>query len=180
MKNNYEIRGKITAIKLNSSKYGEKEALISTKQLERVNRFPYTWYAVFCSHTNSFYVHGRFPLGKGRIQTICLHRWITRATKGCIVDHINHETLDNTDRNLRIVTHSENSQNRKGPQSNSTSGYRGVYWDKKYKKWAAGMQISGKKIFLGHFEDIEEANQVVSAARDGSASVPFKPPKKVV
>lgn len=40
-----------------------------------------------------------------------LHRIITDAKKGQVVDHINHNTLDNRKCNLRICTASENSLN---------------------------------------------------------------------
>lgn len=50
------------------------------------------------------------------------------------IDHINRVRTDNRISNLRLVTHSENMQNRK-IQKNNKSGYRGVSWDAKYGKW---------------------------------------------
>ncbi|EBY0956393.1 HNH endonuclease, partial [Salmonella enterica subsp. enterica serovar Kentucky] len=49
------------------------------------------------------------------------------------IDHINRVRTDNRISNLRLVTHSENMQNRK-IQKNNKSGYRGVSWDAKYGK----------------------------------------------
>ncbi|MDA6684686.1 HNH endonuclease signature motif containing protein [Escherichia coli] len=46
------------------------------------------------------------------------------------IDHINRVRTDNRISNLRLVTHSENMQNRK-IQKNNKSGYRGVSWDAK-------------------------------------------------
>lgn len=40
-----------------------------------------------------------------------LHRLIIGAEKGQVVDHINHNTLDNRKDNLKICTHSENRLN---------------------------------------------------------------------
>jgi hypothetical protein len=55
-----------------------------------------------------------------------LHRFITNAEDERI-DHINQNKLDNSDSNLRIVTHSQNSHNWTRIKSeNSTSIYRGV------------------------------------------------------
>lgn len=43
---------------------------------------------------------------------IYLHRFLMNSPEGLIVDHINHQTLDNRRENLRVVTHSENMKNR--------------------------------------------------------------------
>lgn len=56
-----------------------------------------------------------------------LHRFLTDAPRGMDVDHINGDRLDNRRTNLRIVSHRHNMENRKGANSNSTTGVRGVY-----------------------------------------------------
>jgi hypothetical protein len=60
-------------------------------------------------------------------KTYLLHRVIMAAPAGMSVDHINHDTLDNTRANLRVCTHKENQNNRRGAQRNSTTGVRGVH-----------------------------------------------------
>jgi hypothetical protein len=45
------------------------------------------------------------------------------------------------------------------------SGYRGVTWDKRNKKWRATYNLQGKKIHLGLFTDVHEAGIVVSNFR---------------
>jgi hypothetical protein len=54
-----------------------------------------------------------------------MHRLILKAEKGQIIDHINHNKLDNRKENLRFVSHSQNAQNMK-KKENATSKYRGV------------------------------------------------------
>jgi hypothetical protein len=72
------------------------------------------------------------------------------------VDHFNRNRLDNQKENLRIVNYHINGFN-KGKQSNNTSGYVGVSFDKGRNKWESHIKINRKKIHLGRFENIEDA-----------------------
>ncbi len=94
-------------------------------------------------------------------KAIFLHRLILNAQPGDICDHINGDTLDNRRENLRLVTKSQNSQNRVR-QSNNTSGYKGVSWCQ--GKWQAYIKVNGKKIHLGTFSTPEEAARAYDAA----------------
>lgn len=47
--------------------------------------------------------------------------------KDMVVDHINHDTTNNCHSNLRVVSSSKNSMNRRIREDNS-SGYTGVRW----------------------------------------------------
>jgi hypothetical protein len=164
MKNDYEIRGDVTAIYLNR-KGTKLETLISTSDLEKVKEFPNTWCVIWNAKTRSFYVTGNLPKTNGKRGTVRLHRYILDDPKGLVIDHINHDTLDNTRDNLRAVTNSENIQNRHGANRNNTSGVRGVSWHKQHKKWSAHYGLNGKLIHLGLFDDIKEAEKVVNEAR---------------
>ena len=72
------------------------------------------------------------------------HRLAWFYVFGCFpelsIDHINNDKKDNRLANLRLVTVSQNNQNR-GKQSNNTSGYKGVSWAKKSQKWEACIKI---------------------------------------
>lgn len=166
MKNEYEIRGDITAIIIDSPKYGKMESFISTNKLQKANEFIGSWLAAYNKHTKSFYVFGHTPRVKGLQTTVQLHRWITNAPSRLVCDHVNHNTLDNTDENLRLIENADNLQNRKGANRGSSSGIRGVSWEKINKKWRARVKLNNKEFHIGYFDDIEEARIAVESARE--------------
>jgi hypothetical protein len=90
------------------------------------------------------------------------HRLLTNCPKGLQVDHINGNRLDNRRENLRIVTSQQNNMNR-SIGKNNTSGYKGVTYKTRDKKFAAQIKLNGKIKSLGHFHTAIEANQVYQA-----------------
>jgi hypothetical protein len=96
---------------------------------------------------------------KGR--TVYMHRQIMHAPKGSIVDHIDHNILNNRRCNLRVCTPEQNYANA-GPRGGS-SGFVGVWRHR--KKWVAGIHWQGKHLHLGTFDDPVEA----AKARDRKA-----------
>ena len=57
-----------------------------------------------------------------RMTTLLLHHAITgKPQKGMVVDHVSHSGLDNRKENLRLVTSSQNSQNRRSNRNSSRS-----------------------------------------------------------
>lgn len=91
----------------------------------------------------------------GRIN-LRLHRLITDCPSHMVVDHINHDTLDNRKSNLRVCTQDENMRNR-NPDRHSKSGIKGVYPEN--GKWRAMISYNRKQYRLGTFADINEAIQ---------------------
>lgn len=72
------------------------------------------------------------------------------------VDHINGIKDDNRIVNLRLATNSQQNFNT-GIRKDNKSGVKGVYWRNEYKKWAAQIKANKKTIFLGYYENKEEA-----------------------
>ncbi len=65
-----------------------------------------------------------------------MHRFIMKCQNNNVVDHINHDPLDNRKQNLRICLQKENSRNQKvRDEESKTSIYKGVSWSSRYKKW---------------------------------------------
>lgn len=90
-----------------------------------------------------------------------LHRVIWTYFNGVIpdglsVDHIDMDKLNNHIENLRLVTSRQQKQNT-GLQKGNTSGFRGVCWSKRTKKWRARIGNNGKLQNLGSFDSKEEA-----------------------
>ena len=73
-----------------------------------------------------------------------------------IVDHINRDTIDNSADNLRVVTKQQNGFN---------TNAKGYYWHKASGKWEAKIRIDGRKIYLGRFDNEEEAHQAYLDAK---------------
>lgn len=92
---------------------------------------------------------------------ILMHVLITRLHNINIeanqeIDHINGNPADNRLSNLRVVTHGENMRNTKF-YINNTSGVKGVYWNKRERRWKAAISINDKTIHLGTFIRKEDA-----------------------
>lgn len=164
MKNKYEIRGDVTTIFYLSKKHGPIEFLIDTDDLEKVNSFLNTWLPRWDKKAKSFYISGHLINENGVDSGILLHRLIMHPPKDMVVDHINHDTLDNRKVNLRVLSRSENRQNL-NVFSKTSSGVRGVHYHKATKKWQGTVTKDGKRMFYGLFDSIEEAEVAVIEAR---------------
>ncbi len=86
-----------------------------------------------------------------------MHRMVMGVEDGRLVDHANHNGLDNRRTNLRIATWTENCWNKRKPISDSSSRFKGVMWDKRRGTWHVMIGHNGRKIFIGYFDDEEEA-----------------------
>ena len=72
------------------------------------------------------------------------------------LDHIDGNPLNNNIKNLREATITENNFNTKTKNSN-TSGYKNVYWQKRSKKWIVKISANKKEIYIGKFDNINDA-----------------------
>lgn len=124
-----------------------KYAIVDAQDFEQLSRRK--WHALKGS-TTYYAVHTQ-----GR-KSIRMHRMITKAPKDMVVDHIDHNGLNNTRANLRLCTKTQNAQNQR-PQKNSTSPYKGVHYDKKAKGYYAKITYKGKRITIGKFKNEIEA-----------------------
>jgi hypothetical protein len=81
------------------------------------------------------------------------------------VDHIDGNPLNNQIENLRFASRSEQCCNTK-LRKDSTSGIKGVTWDKSRGKWIVSINKNKKTMFRGRFDDLELAQLVAVEARN--------------
>lgn len=122
---------------------------------------------VWTLHTNDE-GYGRFRLNN---RMVLVHRYVWEKEYGPVpdgkwIDHRCHNPLCSKVTHLRLVTRKQNLENSHGARVDSTSGYRGVIWDPRSKKYQARATHNGKRHVAGYFKDIEEANQAVIALRN--------------
>jgi len=127
----------------------------------------FTWIAKAAKNTVAGTVAGR-PLSNGYLaislnkKAYYSHRLAWFYSYGYMppdqIDHINGVRDDNRLSNLRLANQGENQQNLYLPLSHGTSGYLGVSFDKRSKKWESRIGINHKKRFLGYFSTPEEAH----------------------
>lgn len=87
-------------------------------------------------------------------KTIYMHRIVNKTPEGFFTDHINGDKLDNRKSNLRTATERQNRMNQKIKAPNKSSKYKGVSWNKLFKKWEVYIHAKGrKKIVIGYFND---------------------------
>ncbi|MNO86373.1 AP2 domain protein [compost metagenome] len=166
MKNRFEVRGNTTVIFVN---YKEEivEVLVSTSDLPKLMEFPYKW-GYNCGYIQA----ATYFEGKHKQKSIKLHRFLTEAPDGLVVDHINGDKLDNRKENLRVVTSRINNQNRKNSKN--------VYLDKRSNNYYASVRTKERIYYSRYFKTFEEARKEAikmrSAILEGSIER-YKNPK---
>lgn len=135
---------------------GGKEVLVDTEMLPMVESR--SWHASSVQSSRTTYAMTQI-----RKRTVYMHRLLMNAPKGIEVDHINGNGLDNRLANLRFATRSENEANKRMRVDNK-SGFRGVYFYKRYDKWAGKIKAHGTVQHLGYFVTPEEAARAYDEA----------------
>lgn len=119
----------------------------------------WNWYAEWSPKTKSFYAARRDENNS----YVCMHRFILGLTSKKQGDHENHNTLDNRRNNLRSCTIQQNRFNQK-IRVNNTSGFKGVSWCEKLKKWWSYIRVNGRTLHLGYFLLIKDAARAYDKA----------------
>lgn len=94
------------------------------------------WSARWSKQTRSFYALRNEQLPSGKRRLVLMHREIMGALSNQDVDHINHDTLDNRRKNLRLVEQRNNSANSRKARG-KRSPFKGVSWHRQLSRWQA-------------------------------------------
>jgi hypothetical protein len=112
-------------------------------------------------NTKNGYLEVIFPQTRKAYFIFKIHRLVAQAFIGASELHVNHKNGDVTDNraeNLEYVTNLENMNHRYRDLRNEKN--YGVYWHKKNKKWISQIKVDQHRVYLGCFEDKEEAYDV--------------------
>ncbi len=101
------------------------------------------------SFSNNGYVYT-----KSNKKNLFLHRLIMNCPDDKEVDHIHHNTNDNRKENLRIVSRSQNSMNKKPINS---FGINGIYFDKSRNNYYVYIKKDKIKHYLGRYQSFNDA-----------------------
>lgn len=149
-----------------------KKLLVSVDHGDREKTFSIrgTWNVKWNPTAKTFYCRTQIG-GRKNTKTIYLHRLLLGVRNPrVLVDHADHNGLNNRRGNLRRATKSTNGFNRRGAAANSRSQRRNVYWNAREKKWMVWLLFGGVRYYAGYFKDLETADQAAQDLRKKAVS----------
>lgn len=168
IKNNYYIKDDVVYIELNR-RTGEKfYTLIDINDFHLMEQFKGKWFSSYDPDHDGYYaqavVRNGVRDGKTIYTSLTLHKYLMSPKNGYVIDHINHNSLDNRRCNLREIKPKSNLRNRSGRNKNNKSGYRNVAVVN--GEYRVQIMINGKNTVLGTYSDLEEAASIAKKARE--------------
>lgn len=138
-------------------------ALVDEEDFESLSQ--YSWQATWNPASRTFYATRSVKRDDGRRTKISMHRVILGVLKSpeVLIDHRNHDGLDNRRHNLRVCSVPQNSANMR-KRTGMTSKFKGVCWHKQHEQWAAAIYRGGKRCHLGYFDDEVDAARAYNNA----------------
>lgn len=110
----------------------------------------YSWYNVMKKTYAATRINGK---------VVMMHHYVCDqiVPTGMVIDHINKNHKDNRRCNLRVVTHSDNNQNKRNSKTTKSQIFHGITYSKDKRKWFAQISKDGIRYRLGHYFTPEEA-----------------------
>lgn len=149
-------------IQLGGQKAAGRVVLVDDEDYELMTQ--YRWHVRETAASGNRKASGPYALTnihrEGRRTSALMH---TLLTGWPLVDHINHNGLDNRRENLRPATRSQNLQNMTG-RSNRRWRFKGIEKPSRGRQWKAYIKVDGRLRHLGYFATDEEAARAYDAA----------------
>ena len=141
-----------------------KVALVDDSDFELLSQFKWCASKV-TTKTNGdiWYAVRTVKRVNGRDTNISMHRFILGAPKGMVVDHRNHNGLDNRRSNIRLCTVAQNSHNIRRARRNLPRGCSLIHPNRE-KKYQANICVNGRSYNLGAFSDPIQAGMAYDLA----------------
>jgi hypothetical protein len=144
----------------------DKYAIVDAEDYDQLGQ--YKWYAkkggntYYAARGVRVYKDGKYV----GVKQILMHRVITNAPAGMMVDHRDHNGLNNRRSNLRLCTREQNAQNSR-PRRGTSSRYKGVSREKARNSYIVHIRHNGKRISIGRFKsEIAAAKAYDKKARE--------------
>lgn len=118
-----------------------------------------TWTSVRPGKSNVYAINQSGKLIEGK-RSVYLHQYVCPG-EGGLVDHADHDTLNNRKANLRRCTQVKNQQN---SNVRGVVPFKGV--SKKRSKYVAGIKVNGKRVRLGNYDSPIDAAQAYDRAAE--------------
>lgn len=103
-------------------------------------------------------IHGK-PMPAHRLAWLYVHGTLPDRQ----IDHINGNRADNRMENFRLAEHTENARN-KLINKNNSSGFKGVSYSARHRKWVARIMVDRASKFLGLHDTPEQAHSAYCEA----------------
>lgn len=165
--NKYAINGNEATIFLDKRSGEILECLVTLEQLEKLIKLDWHWSASWYGETYGYYATHTVYLGVGsspKCKVYLMHRVLCGALPDEVIDHENHEGLDNRDFNLRRTDDLNNLKNRGRANKNNKSKYRNIALLKN-GIYRVQLQIDKKNTNLGEFKYLKDAVAHAEAMR---------------
>ncbi len=134
-----------------------KYAIVDVEDYDSLNSVK--WHAV--KNYNVWYAFRSERINGRKSSSIQMHRILLKPPEDKIVDHINHNGLDNRKANLRLVSPEQNKWNNRKYRGKHSSKYKGV--TKRDGKWRAYIRHKRKDYRIGCFDNEEAAARAYDA-----------------
>lgn len=142
------------------------ETIVDDEDYQKLTQ--YKWYAQITA-AGGVYAFRSSSKKLGPKRPIGMHRQILEANDNDLVDHIDHNGLNNLRSNIRLTDKRGNSCNRPKIKKPTSSRFKGVCYDKSRNCWEAYIKNYGRRKYLGRHKTEEAA----AKAYDNAAVILF-------